>query len=43
MNIAKMKEYYNKGLWEKTMVEKLVSLGKISEEEYKEITGELSA
>ena len=43
MNIAKMKEYYNKGLWEKAMVEKLVSLGKISEEEYKEITGELSA
>ena len=43
MDITKMKEYYKKGLWEKALVEKLVSLGKISEEEHKEITGELNA
>lgn len=43
MDIAKMKEYYKKGLWKKAMVEKLVSLGKITEEEYNEITGELNA
>ena len=43
MDIAKMKEYYKKGLWKKAMVEKLVSLCKITEEEYSEITGELNA
>ena len=43
MDIAKMKEYYKKGLWKKAMVEKLVSLVKITEDEYSESTGELNA
>jgi hypothetical protein len=40
MSVAKMKEYYVKGLWTKAMVDRLYKLGKISEEEYKEIVGD---
>ena len=37
-NIAKSN--YDKGLWNKAMLETLVALERITEEEYKEITGE---
>lgn len=40
MDIAKMKMYYQKGLWKKVMVDNLLKLGKITEEEYKEIVGD---
>ena len=43
MDITKMKEYYQSGLWKKAMVDKLLAVGKITEDEYKEIIGELSA
>lgn len=43
MDIAKMKKYYQRGLWKKAMVDKLLAVGKITEDEYKEIIGELSA
>lgn len=37
-NIAKSN--YDKGLWNKAMLENLVTLGRITQEEYEEITGE---
>lgn len=40
MDIAKMKMYYKKGLWKKAMVDNLLKLGKITEEEYREIVGD---
>jgi len=36
----KIKEYYDKGLWNITMVRNAVIKGKITEEEYEQITGE---
>lgn len=39
MTVEKMKEYYDKGLWSKSMVDKLLKLNKITEEEYKKIIG----
>lgn len=36
----KIKKYYDDGRWNKTMVRNAVLMGKITEEEYKEITGE---
>lgn len=40
MDIAKMKMYYQKELWTKAMVDNLLKLGKIIEEEYREIVGD---
>lgn len=40
MDIAKMKMYYQKGLWKKAMVDRLLQMGKITEDEYREIIGE---
>ena len=40
MDIAKMKMYYQKGLWTKAMVDRLWQMGKITEDEYKEIVGD---
>ena len=34
MDIAKMKKYYQRGLWKKAMVDKLLAVGKITEDEY---------
>ncbi len=36
----KVKKYYEAGYWEKSRVRKAVEKGKLSEEEYEEITGE---
>ena len=36
----KIKSYYDKGLWSKTMVKNAAVKGKITAEEYKLITGE---
>lgn len=41
MSVEKMKEYYDKGLWSKAMVDKLHALGKISDEDYAYILGEV--
>lgn len=35
----KIKKFYEKGLWNDRMVKDAVKKGKITEEEYKEITG----
>ena len=35
----KIKEYYDKGLWNDEMVRNAVIKGKITQDEYKEITG----
>lgn len=35
----KIKEYYDKGLWNDEMVKNAVIKGKITQDEYKEITG----
>ena len=40
MTYEKIKEYYDKGLWNKTMVRNAVVKGKITAEQYKSITGE---
>lgn len=40
MNFEKIKEYYDRGLWNKEMVRNAVIKGKITEAQYKEITGE---
>lgn len=40
MNFEKIKEYYDRGLWNKEMVRNAVIKGKITEEQYREITGE---
>jgi len=40
MTYEKIKEYYDKGLWNKTMVRNAVVKGKITEEQYQAITGE---
>lgn len=37
---AIVKRYYNKGIYTKSDVAKFVAAGKLSEGEYKEITGE---
>ena len=40
MTYEKIKEYYDKGLWNKTMVRNAVIKGKITASQYREITGE---
>ena len=40
MSFEKIKEYYDRGLWNKEMVRNAVIKGKITEAQYKEITGE---
>ena len=40
MTFEKIKEYYDRGLWNKEMVRNAVIKGKITEEQYREITGE---
>lgn len=40
MTFEKIKEYYDRGQWNKEMVRNAVIKGKITEEQYKEITGE---
>ena len=40
MDITKMKMNYQKELWKKAMVDNLLKLGKITEEEYREIVGD---
>ncbi len=40
MTFEKIKEYYDRGLWNKEMVRNAVIKGKITEAQYKEITGE---
>jgi len=40
MTFEKIKEYYDRGLWNKEMVRNAVIKGKITESQYKEITGE---
>lgn len=39
-NFGKVKYYYDNGLWNIDRVKKAVTKGWITEEEYKEITGE---
>lgn len=39
VNYAKVKSYYDRGLWNLARVKKAVEKGWITEEEYKEITG----
>lgn len=39
MNVDKMKYYYQTGLWNINMIDKLLKLGKITEEEYNYIIG----
>lgn len=41
MNVEKMKYYYQTGLWNINMINKLLKLGKITEEEYNYIMGEV--
>lgn len=36
----KAKSYYDEGLWKKSYIRALVKAGKLTEEEYTEITGE---
>lgn len=43
MNFETIKGYYEKGLWNKAMVEKAVSKGIITQEQYNEITSVFSA
>lgn len=40
MNYARIKEYFEAGLWNAPMVKKAVKKGIISSAQYKEITGE---
>lgn len=40
MTYEKIKDYYDRGLWNKTMVRNAVIKGKITQEQYTEITGE---
>lgn len=41
-NVYKMaKKYYEDGLWDKNRLKALVEKGKLTEDEYKEITGEI--
>lgn len=39
MSVEKMKYYYQTGLWNINMIDKLLKLGKITEEEYNYIIG----
>lgn len=38
--LEKLTDYYSKGYWTKSMIGDAVKKGKISEEEFKQITGE---
>lgn len=40
LDYAKIKDYYDRGLWTKEMVKGAVVMNKITEIQYKEITGE---
>lgn len=40
MSYEKIKKYYDDGLWNKKQVANAVKKGKITPEQYKEITGE---
>lgn len=40
VNYAKVKSYYDRGLWNLARVKKAVEKGWITEEEYQEITGQ---
>lgn len=40
LTFEKIKEYYDKGFWDKTRVAAAVKYGKITPEEYFKITGE---
>lgn len=40
MTYEKIKEYYDKGLWNKTMVRNAVVKGKITPEQYEQIVHE---
>ena len=40
MDYETIKKWYDSGLWSKTRVRNAVIKGKITEEQYKEITGE---
>ena len=40
MSFKNIKRNFDRGLWNKAMVKKAVEKGVISQEEYKEITGE---
>lgn len=39
MDVIKMKDYYIRGLWTIGRVEKLLKAGRISQQEYDQITG----
>lgn len=39
-NYEKYKGYYERGLWTKAMLKNVVAKGKLTAEEYEEITGE---
>ena len=40
MSYEKIKEYYDNGFWNKKQGHKAVEVGKMTAEQYKEITGE---
>ena len=40
-NYNKVKDYYDKSLWNTEMVKNAVAKGKITPEQYKEITGDV--
>lgn len=40
LDLKKIKDYYDRKLWTKEMVKNAVKMNKITEEQYKEITGE---
>ncbi len=40
LDYKKIKDYYDRGLWTKEMVKNAVVMNKITEIEYKQITGE---
>ena len=40
MSFEKIKDYYDRNLWNKAMVRNAVVKGKITEEQYQVITGE---
>ncbi|MCY8934329.1 XkdX family protein [Bacillus atrophaeus] len=37
---SRIKKFYNEGLWTKEMVHDVVAVGRITPEQYEEITGE---
>ena len=41
MMLEKVKKYYAAGVWSEERVRKLVEVGKLSREEYEEVTGEI--